>query len=559
MATIVQSFDWPRTGQNPGTVVAAGATWTSPRVPNPGGALLLALQASAQVTYRLAYYATADTTTPTVEGTKVQGTPPDTFPIAVSPATTAPAFVAVVVEATGGVDVTALSFVVLSVAGAGEGILELVAEGGVTLNPVTGRGPIQGIAASGGSDTGGPSFTVNSGPKETTASPVVPLAITSQALVQPGGHIQPLPPLFSFEFTGATVLRFQTGALTLRHICAGRDGRLYVISKTKLYICTLFTAAVPAPVDVTAAATLVAIFAGPTVAPVGGAVWMLDRAGKKFWRYGPVQGTPSLTPVAIPTLGATDEPTTACVGPDGLVWVAITNNSTAASKILRLDAAGTLQSSISLATVTTPVGPLSFAGLQSMESGPDGRVWFLTQHIYTLGAVTPEGVVSLVTPLAVGTAGGVCAGPDGQVWAGWKYTTGGQSVALRVTPNAPYPHPVVLSINLPHPGNVVNVVSGGGGDVWYAMATTPESGHSLVKITTDGHLEPFAPTNGPAIFDLCVGPDNAFWCVAEAGTLLSVFFYVVTAGLVLNSMPTADPHVDGALWNDLGVVHVSAG
>jgi hypothetical protein len=35
--------------------------------------------------------------------------------------------------------------------------------------------------------------------------------------------------------------------------------------------------------------------------------------------------------------------------------------------------------------------------------------------------------------------------------------------------------------------------------------------------------------------------------------------FSVVAGNVISSLPTADPHVVNALWNDAGVVHVSAG
>lgn len=134
--------------------------------------------------------------------------------------------------------------------------------------------------------SGGASLTVNSGNR--VNSGLLPLQIAKQAIAQPSGIPEPLPPMFGFLFPNVysrTGDNHTSGEadLGLNCLCAGRTGAIWVGLTGAVYrtvpnqLSTITTTKVPL-----AGATVRSICSGPD-----GNIWAADFSNKRLWKIVP--------------------------------------------------------------------------------------------------------------------------------------------------------------------------------------------------------------------------------------------------------------------------------
>lgn len=378
------------------------------------------------------------------------------------------------------------------------------------VNPVVSANGVSGI-------------TFNTGPVE---DGVVSVLAPRLPVMPFNGLIQPMPPLIGFEFTGASTTYELTGhASSVYWLCVGSDHNLWV-------------------------------------ADPAGAVWRVTTAG-----VGTQFVYDGTSPKAI------------CSGPDGLIYTTDGNNN-----VLKIGLDGTLISTINL--------PSSFIA-SSVWVGPDGKVWVVDD--VAIYSIDMSEVVTRFTPEGLGSNIWGCAGPDGNNWVSggtkiFAIDTDGNIVATVPLPDSGavatlclgpdnnlwatdsraevdgfYPSFVwrVTPLGVATPfgpltggggsgAQATGICAGAGGDLW-----VEDSFGFLYKVTVLGEFTAFPANGGEGI---CSGPDGGLWMVDYATGGITVFpFTAETGNLKLTGIPSSDPHDPGALWNNSGVVNVSAG
>jgi streptogramin lyase len=144
-------------------------------------------------------------------------------------------------------------------------------------------------------------------------------------------------------------------------------------------------------------------------------------------------------------------------------------------------------------TVSTPSG---------ITKGPDGNVWFATEHGGTVGKITPSGAVGLysVAP-STSSLGGITTGPDANIW----FTDHSDSRIERMTPAGTN---LTLFPITGTPG-LGGITAGADGNIWFAESEAS----ILARISTTGSGYTTFPTLTAGAWPHGVnpGPDGNLW------------------------------------------------
>jgi virginiamycin B lyase len=369
---------------------------------------------------------------------------------------------------------------------------------------------------------GGAELTVNSGP--VVDSGLLPLQITTQPLVPPSGIIQPLPPLFGFMFPG-TVLSYALTGSAAPWLCAGRDGNLWV-ADANAQIWKVTTAGV---------ATAFSLGATPYQICSGsdGNLYVTDQdypSGPVMWQVPPSDPAGAIS-FQLPTGYSVAN---VCAGPDGNLYVALQNLSSGPGVVAQVTTGGTV-TPFTIGETSIPYG---------LCAGPDGNV-YVVDNTGFLWQLTTEGVATQIATI-VGNITEICTGPDGNLWV----SDATNSRVYKVTPGG-----TVIPVALPDTASPAGIAVGGGGDIW----VTDSHLGAVYKITTEGVVSAFSGV-GSAPQGIAVGADGSLWiCDQTLAVVLAMPFTVQMGQLILTALAGSDPAVVGALWNNGGVVNVSAG
>ena len=346
--------------------------------------------------------------------------------------------------------------------------------------------------------------------------------------------------MFGFQFPGTTVSHGSGVTATIRRLCAARDGDVWAAATAAVYRFSPASSGTPTKITITAGSALVDLCSGPD-----GNLWLVDSATKKIWRV--TLPSHTVTGFAIATLATDEAPSMICSGSDGHLWIVVQPATTAFPRFVRMTTAGVVADSI-------PAGGVSV--IKAFCTGPDGNIYAVTTGTPTYPVVrvtVPSLTVSTLAHLPAGTStiGGICAGPDGNLWLGWDQTTppGAQAIKLKLDGTF-----TTFALG----GGAPPVVAGAGGDLWYALRTASGT-PVLAKVTVEGAVTFFTAAGLTTAFDICVATDGSLWETVTGGQIIAWPFLPQTGGLVLTSLPTADPHNVGEFYSVTGVVHVSAG
>jgi virginiamycin B lyase len=255
-----------------------------------------------------------------------------------------------------------------------------------------------------------------------------------------------------------------------------------------------------------------------------GSALTADRVSELTLRHArPTQAIGTVTEYTLPG-GASTEPLTITLGPDGALWFAEHNNG-----IGRISTAGSLTEY----RVPGTAGPYGIAAgpdralwftdilgkiwrvttdghftayrvpgsaplPEGITAGPDGAMWFLAQGV---DRISMTGQITEF-PNAVGF-NSIATGPDGALWSPWfdsrhpagisRTTTAGVSTLYKI------------------PGKNLQVVAVGPDQkIWFTQhhACRPES---VGKISTDGSFRRYQVVDCADPNGIAPGPDGAMW------------------------------------------------
>ena len=236
-------------------------------------------------------------------------------------------------------------------------------------------------------------------------------------------------------------------------------------------------------------------------------------------------------------------------GPDGALWVTLSDPIGAHSKIGRITTGGATTvfpipgHSIVNGIAAGPDGALWFTdrlgsvdrisitgtvsifstgpGTQPYQitSGPDGNLWF-TDFNRRLGKITLSGHITFFTPnIGNGLPDAITTGPDGALW----FSVDGQNARIgRITTAG-----AITFFPLPRPQDsilVQGLVTGPDGNLWFTMNDGTTNQGAIGRMTTGGQVsEMIAPPSGRsnpnAPLGLTVGPDKALWFGVNHGKI----------------------------------------
>ncbi len=357
--------------------------------------------------------------------------------------------------------------------------------------------------------TGGPAdavwvnfntFGVTVNNRELITTEVAALAVTSQPLVNRSqAQIQPLPPLFGFTFTGATIRTVTLGEdSTPGPLCAGPDGNLWVCDTgtTPSVWKVPFDGSAPVQTALGEGSIPNGIAPGP-----GGYVWVQDSGRGSTWAVHTDTGVANEHALAT---GAT--PGQSCAGPDGGVW-ALDPIGTGGGVGGVWNVSNGLGATVG---VFYPIGTVATT-LVGLCAGPDGNLWSTDSAESALWMITTDGVGTNVQPLAA-VPGALTTGADGQLWMLFPAEP---AVASYNIFTKALGAPVSIAVLEPPPAaDPVAIIPGGGGDLW-AVDTTG----LLWKITTDCASTVGVSTLTGDSFPL-PGENGNFICVAQDGSFV---------------------------------------
>lgn len=348
------------------------------------------------------------------------------------------------------------------------------------------------------------------------------LPVSRQPVGTPTGVIQALPPLNGFTFTGASIDFPLEGAIPTA-ICVGFDHNLWVTdSNGFVWRITPSGVATSFPLE---GAAPVAICSGSD-----GNLWVVDQNnGGAVWQVTP-DGTATM--FALPAGGPPIVPVAIAASPAGNMWV-VGNNAPGepgATWLLETDGSSVQIGYPGNNATGVCAGNGDYMWLLFGPTGPGIQLWNL------LGGAGRSTVLTDAIPVAV------CTGPDGNAWV--ADSTG---FVWRVKPD-------LTADQFPLEGaSPVDICSGGGGDLWVADANG-----GLWKVTVDGEVTKFDHSGSNV--GICSGSDGSLWVTDSANAEVTAWPFTMVLGSIQSTgMPTADPHVVGAFWNNSGVVNVSAG
>ena len=206
-------------------------------------------------------------------------------------------------------------------------------------------------------------------------------------------------------------------------------------------------------------------------------------------------------------------------------------------------------------TVTSDPGAL-VSGPGGITAGPDGNLWFTNGDQYSIGRITPDGVITsyiaaAFDPSGLWGLGGITTGPDGALW----FTVGalnGGSIDRMTTSGVVVSHFTGPSID--EPGSIV---TGSDGALWFTQLN-----NTIGRITTSGAVTTYTDPTFDTPSDITAGPDGALWFMNVGDRTIG---RITTSGVVSNftvsgqawpSALAAGP--DGEVWflygKDLGEI-----
>lgn len=355
-----------------------------------------------------------------------------------------------------------------------------------------------------------------------------PMLSTMQPTVQPGGVVQPLPPLFGFSFNGGFQSKVHLAGSMPACITPGFDHNVWVADQNgKAWAITLN--GVPTSYTLAGSSPL-GICTGPDmniwVADTNGMLWQIATNGGGAYSVG--TGENAILPFAVP---AGSKPNYICTGPDGSLYYTDPPNSA----VYQVNVDFVFGATPTLVFTKINVGSSLLGGICA---GPDGQVW----------VAAFQGVISITTgasPAATyhGITGSplqfhqVCTGADGNIYATSDGPEPNDGLIYPILPNSPG------AIHRTGEGNAIfpstfGLCSGGGGDIW---VVDPQGGH-LVKVLVDPSfaMTAFTVSDGGATPHqaepkyICVGGDGSFWMSDPQGYVWISPFILQTGGLNLN-------------------------
>ena len=392
------------------------------------------------------------------------------------------------------------------------------------------------IFTPGGSGGGSPlDITVNS--DAVTSSGLFPLQITKQPIIPTDGIIQPLPPLFGFDFPGTfNNFPFGEGSTSLEWICTGFDRNIWMsdYELDNMGVWRVTPQGVATVFLITSGFDVEAICAGPDQN-----IWMVASTLPGLCQVTP-DGVTTLFPVSgFNAFGFI------CSGPDGNLWVAEGTN----------DPCGVWQ------VTTSGVGTFfsfdQFDECIGICSGPDGNIW-VTSNIGNIYRVTMEGDFTQFSFSGYNFSG-ICPGPDGNLWV----LDNTLPSVVKITPDGVGTTFTLTSGLAFGPGGIA---AGAGGDLWVVNGNSSSTSSSLIKITTAGEATYFPISGTYSLGGICSGPDGALYISnsknnpdeAPAG-LISFPFTVQMSQLNITQIPISNPGIEGVLWNNDSIVQVGSG
>ena len=259
-----------------------------------------------------------------------------------------------------------------------------------------------------------------------------------------------------------------------------------------------------------------------------GNVWFTDHYNDLI---GKVTPTGAITTYALPGAGmGHDAPSGITTGPDHNLWSVLTN----ANEVAMITPTGM----ITTYSVSTPC-----CGLNSIASGPDGKLWFTASTNsggYIENMTTTGGTTNAYATPSYAQPQGIAAGADGNLWA-----VSGAGV-LRIQTNGTY----LSTIPVTGLNTQGSIVEGPDHNIWVATST------GLASVTTSGVVTPVSIQNCCTTFT--IGPDGFIYAtlgvqtyesneigIAKVSTSGTVSYELIPPGIV-NTNQIVGP--DGNIW-----------
>ncbi len=195
-------------------------------------------------------------------------------------------------------------------------------------------------------------------------------------------------------------------------------------------------------------------------------------------------------------------------------------------------------------TVSSNPGAL-ISDPSGLTAGPDGNLWFTDSDHYSIGRITPSGVVTsyiagVFDPSGLYGLGGITSGPDGALWF-TACASNGCSIGRMTTSG------VVSNFTDPSIVSPGSIVTGSDGALWFT-----QQNNTIGRITTSGAVTTYtdATLDGPS--DITAGPDGALWFINYGSRTIG---RITTSGAISSfTVPGPDwPSAlaagpDGAVW-----------
>jgi len=272
---------------------------------------------------------------------------------------------------------------------------------------------------------------------------------------------------------------------------------------------------------------------GMTLVSMAGDGWNCPNGGNACTRQDPLAGGnnyPAITVTVNVALNATTPQVNAVSVAGGGSGPASASDST------------TIESGVSVGTLTEYPVPITGSEPYGITSGPDGALWFTDLAGY-IGRMTTAGSVTEAADYDASQVS-IVTGPDGALW----FTDTGNNKIGRISTGG-----LIAEYATPTTGSAPHfIVVGPDGNLWFTEYGTGKIG----RITTAGVITEFPLShtyNEPQ--GITVGPDGALW-FTEAHPQVDSIGRITTAGVVTEfAIPTASANPvgivtgpDGNLW-----------
>jgi streptogramin lyase len=278
-----------------------------------------------------------------------------------------------------------------------------------------------------------------------------------------------------------------------RHIANAPDGNLAFVDATTGFIEEITPTGAITSTRFRSTPAPMALAAG-----ADGRLWFGGRSGNGHGGVGYLVGTNGSA--AFYSVGGGDVAAIAA-GVDGSMWFA------------QDGAVGKIASGSAAPVTYTGSGDNAISTVTDITPGPDGNMWFTEYSLNMLSGVA-VGAIARITPSGTITTyrgdiahpASITQGPDGNLW----FTDAGRFTIGRITPAG-----VITLFGTDAAGQPITrptgIAAGPDGNLWFTMAGA--SGHAAGEITPAGVITQFGARGStpPVGIEIVAGPDGGVW------------------------------------------------